>query len=137
VGEKRRQAFVSKRREWKDMPLISSTGFPEAKTAQIQAALPCPWLTPVNSVGVKVGWMVRGLADIYVNHHDVHYWDTCAPQVILEEAGGVITFLDGSPLRYRIGGDHRHPGPTLATNGLRHAELLRLLGPIVQPELLS
>ena len=27
-------------------------------------------------------------------------WDTCAPQVILEEAGGIMTDMDGNPLDY-------------------------------------
>jgi 3'(2'), 5'-bisphosphate nucleotidase len=130
--DRRERATVSERAEWAQMPLITSTGFPDPKAELIQKALPCPWVPAVNSVGVKVGFMVRQLADIYVNHHGVHYWDTCAPQVILEEAGGTITFLDGSPLRYELGSEHRHHAPTLATNSCRHEEARRVLAPIMQ-----
>jgi 3'-phosphoadenosine 5'-phosphosulfate (PAPS) 3'-phosphatase len=47
--------------------------------------------------------------------------------VILEEAGGRITAWDGSPLAYPLDGNHRHPAPTAASNGLRHQELVEVL----------
>lgn len=123
----RRRVRVSDRAEWRDMPLITSTGFPEPLTKHLQDRMPTPLVKPVNSVGVKVGYMVRGLADIYVNHHPVHYWDTCGPLVILEEAGGRMTLWNREPLSYRLSASLRHPGPTLATNGRRHEEILRVL----------
>ncbi len=123
---------VSSRATLSSMPVITSTGFPrelaEAVQNRIQAG---PWLEPVNSVGIKVGLLVRQFADIYINHHAVHYWDTCAPQIILEEAGGLFTFLDGSPLIYDLAGSHLHPEPTLATNGPQHDHLIRLLGELM------
>ncbi|MEK7765665.1 MAG: 3'(2'),5'-bisphosphate nucleotidase CysQ [bacterium] len=123
----RRRVRVSDRSEWRDMPLITSTGFPEQLKSRLQDRMPTPNVKPGNSVGVKVGYMVRGLADIYVNHHPVHYWDTCGPLVILQEAGGRMTLWDGLPLAYRLSAGLRHPGPTLATNGCRHDDILRVL----------
>jgi 3'(2'), 5'-bisphosphate nucleotidase len=128
----RTQATVSQRKEWADMPLITSTGFPDKPAVQIHAAMASPWVPAVNSVGVKVGYMVQQRADIYVNHHGVHYWDTCAPQVILEEAGGIITYFDGRPLVYDLTSDHQHPAGTLASNNRRHEEALAILRPILQ-----
>jgi 3'(2'), 5'-bisphosphate nucleotidase len=132
LKDHRERVRVSARREWAQMPVITSTGFPETKAQAVRAVLPGPWVPAVNSVGIKVGFTVRGLADLYINHHGVHYWDTCAPQIILEEAGGMISFYDGSPLRYDLSGAFQHPGPTLASNGTRHAEALALLKPIMQ-----
>jgi 3'(2'), 5'-bisphosphate nucleotidase len=123
---------VSKRNVWSEMPLISSTGFPPKAKAAIEKALPCRWLPALNSVGIKVGVLVRQLADLYLNHHDVHYWDTCAPQVILEEAGGRISYLDGNPLRYEMRGEYRHAMPTLATNAQRHDEALAIVAPLTE-----
>lgn len=121
-------ARISRRNDFKAMPVITSTGFPKVAEEALRQLFPGPWIPPVNSVGVKVGMMVRQLVDIYINHHKVHYWDTCAPQIILEEAGGVITFLDGKPLVYPLmAGHYQHLQPTLASNGLRHAEILDLL----------
>ncbi len=121
------QVHVSKRTKWPDMPVITSTGFPQPLQKKLQALFPGPWLPPVNSVGVKVGFIARQLVDIYINHHSVHYWDTVAPQIILEEAGGTFSFLTGKPLAYGLTGNYHHAGPTLATNGKRHEEALEIL----------
>lgn len=126
-GGQRAPARVSDRNEWAEMPLITSTDFPERLRLLLAQGIPSPFLAPLNSVGVKVGYMVRRKADIYVNHHPMNYWDSCAPLAILEEAGGRMTDWDGRPLRYPLDGAHRHPGPTLATNNHRHDELLALL----------
>ncbi len=125
-GEKKR-IEVSKRKEFSEMPLVVSTGFPADKLRRIRGQLRGPLLDPINSVGIKIGLLVRQKADIYVSHHSVHYWDTCAPQVILEEAGGVFTRLDGRPLTYSMDSNFSHGSLTLASNGRCHAELVRLL----------
>lgn len=127
----RRRLQVSGRNRWSQMPLVTSTGFPPAAAEAVRARLDCPFLAPIHSVGIKVGLLVRQEADIYLNHHLVSYWDTCAPQVILEEAGGRFTLIDGTPLRYDdMTGGYVHPRSTLATNGTRHDELVALLAPL-------
>ncbi len=118
---------VSIRDRFEDMRLVVSTGFPEEAMKRLRTTLKGSALASINSVGIKVGLVVRQEADVYVSHHPVHYWDTCAPQVILEEAGGVFTKIDGSPLVYDLSSDFAHAGLTLATNGARHAELVSKL----------
>ncbi len=130
----RKQIHVSSRQDLEHMAAITSTGFPKSAEADLQHRLPGPWIPAVNSFGVKVGYLARQIVDIYVNHHSVHYWDTCAPQIILEEAGGLITFLDGTPLKYSFGaGDYQNRGPTLATNGSRHQDILEILRSLKPP----
>lgn len=125
---KRERLYVSKRKDFHEMPLLVSTGFPPPELKQARDKLGCPVLKPINSVGIKVGLLVRQVGDIYLNHHGVHYWDTCAPQIILEEAGGTMTLLNGTSLKYELETpDQRkfaHPMPTLATNGTRHRDLI-------------
>jgi len=122
------RAEVSRRTEWESMPVVTSTGFPERLEKLLQAHFAGPWIPPVNSVGVKVGYVVSQKVDLYFNHHSVHYWDTCAPQIILEEAGGMISYWDGTPLCYDIrAGTFRHEAPTVATNRIRHADVLSIL----------
>ena len=70
------------------VPVITSTDFPEPLKTALRSPFPGPWLRPVNSVGVKVGFLVRREGDIYLTHHPVHLWDTAGPLAILEEAGG-------------------------------------------------
>jgi histidinol-phosphatase len=50
----------------------------------------------------------------------VSLWDLAAPQVIVEEAGGMFTDLGG--VRTAAGGD------ALATNGVLHGPALSLVG---------
>ncbi|HEY8924945.1 MAG TPA: inositol monophosphatase family protein, partial [Polyangia bacterium] len=52
-------------------------------------------------------------------------WDTCAPEVVIREAGGEVTDLDGAPLGYNRADLARRRG-SLASNGACH-EVLRLL----------
>src|SRR5690606_12609425 len=49
-------------------------------------------------------------------------WDYAAGALLVREAGGVITRVDGSPLDLRSGGS------VLAGNPTIHAEMLKLLG---------
>ncbi len=44
--------------------------------------------------------LAEGVADLYPRFGRTMEWDTCAPQAVLEAAGGVVLTLDGQPLRY-------------------------------------
>jgi 3'(2'), 5'-bisphosphate nucleotidase len=44
--------------------------------------------------------IAEGRADLYPRFGQTMEWDTCAPQAVLEAAGGVVETLDGQPLRY-------------------------------------
>ncbi len=81
------------------------------------------------SAGVKLALVARGEADIYVNtYHAFHDWDSCAGQILVEEAGGKVTGLAGQTLRYGLPGAWQRQG-LLATNGRLHeAALARLRG---------
>lgn len=126
-GGRRSPLRVTERRAWREMPVITSTGFPAPLRERLAADPGLKFLDPINSVGIKVGYLVRGAADLYFNHHPVHYWDTAGPLAILEEAGGRMTQWDGSPLTYNEGGRHAHSQPTVATNGVRHADVVALV----------
>jgi 3'(2'), 5'-bisphosphate nucleotidase len=49
---------------------------------------------------VKFCRLAEGIADLYPRFGRTMEWDTCAPQVVLEAAGGTVTTLDGAHLRY-------------------------------------
>lgn len=124
----RKQIRVSTRNEFDKMPLVVSPGFPDERLQTIKDELNCPLINPINSVGIKVGHLVRQEADIYLTHHLVHAWDTCAPQIVLEEAGGVMTKINGSELTYDLKEPYYHDYLTIATNGTRHADLVEWVG---------
>jgi 3'(2'), 5'-bisphosphate nucleotidase len=51
-------------------------------------------------------------------------WDTCAPEVIVEEAGGLVTDVTGKPFVYNKTDVVHHNG-IVATNGTAHDSLLQ------------
>jgi len=56
-----------------------------------------------GSVGIKVGLIVEKQCDVYIHLSPrTKQWDTCAPQLILTEAGGELTDLFGEPLSYNV-----------------------------------
>jgi len=84
-----------------------------------------------GSVGLKVGLIARQTADLYLHLSPrTKFWDTCAPQIILEEAGGKLTDLFGFPFRYD-GRDVQNHNGILATNGAIHDEVLQKLKPLL------
>ncbi len=127
LGVKKNRVNVSSRIHLKEMPIVISTGFPKDKLEIIQKKLGGEIVPPINSVGIKVGLIVRQIGDIYINHHPVSYWDTCAPQIILEEAGGKFTKLNGDELEYKLISPFVGEGLTLASNDQQHEKLTKIL----------
>lgn len=123
----RKKVRVSERNQIENMPLILSPGFPEKELNEIRQKLTGPLVPPINSVGIKVGLLVRQIGDIYLNHHSVSYWDTVAPQIILEEAGGCFTSWNNEALTYNLARGFDHGFKTLATNKVLHSEICSLL----------
>ena len=78
----------------------------------------------MGSLGLKVVWVASGRADFYLNNARgmCKEWDICAPEVILAEAGGIVTDLTGAPLRYNQR-DVRIAGGLLASNAQCHEAL--------------
>jgi histidinol-phosphatase len=63
-------------------------------------------------------WLAAGRVDVALGVN-LRIWDVAAPRILVEEAGGRFTDLDG--------GDALASGSALATNGLLHDEAVRLL----------
>lgn len=81
----------------------------------------------MRSVGVKVGHLLLGHADVYPAAPALAYWDLAAPQVILEAAGGVVTDLAGEVPSYRFGAGAKSSYfdlPMVLTRGVDHQRVL-------------
>jgi 3'-phosphoadenosine 5'-phosphosulfate (PAPS) 3'-phosphatase len=77
-----------------------------------------------GSIGLNVGLISEGAAHLYVHaKRYTHPWDTCAPQVILHEAGGRMTDRFNAVLRYDQAATN--PGPVIASNGAIHDQIVR------------
>ncbi len=53
-----------------------------------------------GSIGIKLGLIARGEADVYATFAALGAWDLCAPEIILSQAGGSAYGLDGWPISY-------------------------------------
>ncbi|MDQ1637638.1 MAG: 3(2), 5-bisphosphate nucleotidase [Pyrinomonadaceae bacterium] len=84
-----------------------------------------------GSVGIKVGLIVEQQCDLYVHLSPrTKQWDTCAPEVILQESGGKLTDLFGKPLRYNSLEVQNRNG-VVASNGVAHAQVIAVLTPLL------
>jgi 3'(2'), 5'-bisphosphate nucleotidase len=78
---------------------------------------------------VKHMALARGDLDAVLNlSPGEQEWDTCAPEVILREAGGSMTDGDGRPFRYNQPNLFR-PRGSVASNGRCHPLVLRVIAP--------
>jgi 3'(2'), 5'-bisphosphate nucleotidase len=78
---------------------------------------------------VKHMALARGDLDAVLNLSPAEQeWDTCAPEVILREAGCTISDGDGKPLKYNQSDLFRRRG-SVWSNGLCHPLMLRVIAP--------
>jgi 3'(2'), 5'-bisphosphate nucleotidase len=65
----------------------------------------------INSVGIKVGLLVRQRAGVYYSAHPLSFWDTVAPFAIALEAGAAALQMNGEPVHYKPdeSGEFLHP----------------------------
>ncbi|WP_150242792.1 3'(2'),5'-bisphosphate nucleotidase CysQ family protein [Nocardiopsis quinghaiensis] len=61
-----------------------------------------------GSIALKLCLVADGSAHLFVKDVPVRDWDVAAPALVLEEAGGLVTRLDGAPFGY--GGTYEHTG---------------------------
>jgi 3'(2'), 5'-bisphosphate nucleotidase len=84
-----------------------------------------------GSVGLKIGLIAEAKCDIYIHLSPrTKLWDTCAPQIILEEAGGRLTDIFGTEYRYDIEDLQNHNG-IFASNGVAHDEGVKRMKPLL------
>jgi 3'(2'), 5'-bisphosphate nucleotidase len=112
--------------------MVGSRSHGDPLIDRMRDALGISDVRPSGSVGIKCALIAEGQRDLYV--HPVPYlkeWDTCAPEIILREAGGEVTDCLGSPLRYNKE-DTRQPHGILATGPGAHAHVLGVVRPIYE-----
>lgn len=84
-----------------------------------------------GSVGLKVSLIASRAADVYIHPSPrTKLWDTCSPQIILEEAGGKMTDLFGFPITYNTPDVHNRDG-IVASNGKAHRAIIDHLAPLL------
>jgi 3'(2'), 5'-bisphosphate nucleotidase len=85
-----------------------------------------------GSVGIKIGLIAEQQAHLYIHLSPrTKHWDTCAPEIILREAGGELTDLFGQRLRYNTR-EVQNLNGLLASNGAIHRQLVAQMRPLLK-----
>ncbi len=123
---------VSELTEIRNMTMVSSRSHRQQIVDRIRAQLNITRERVSGSVGLKVGLISRQLAHLYIHPSPgCKEWDLCAPQALLEAAGGRITDCWGNPLRYNKRDVRAHNG-IIATNGELHDQVIEVVAAICE-----
>lgn len=125
------QAQVSDKKNLSDMRLAASRSHRSPRMNKVVARLGFPEEVQRGSVGIKIGLLIEQQCDVYIHLSPrTKQWDTCAPEVILTEAGGRITDLFGYPLNYNVPEVQNRNG-LVASNGVSHDQIIETLAPLL------
>ncbi len=111
---------------------VSRHNAPAALTSWLERQGLADRAVPLGA-SVKYTALAEGVLDAVVTiTGSEKEWDTCAPQLIVTEAGGVVTDGDGAPLRYnQPPGSIDRPRGIVASNGRCHEALARAVRPLI------
>ena len=134
TGDTNTPLHVSERQDISRFRLVVSRSHREPLIDTLCDKLGIRDLRQSGSVGLKCGLIANGECDLYI-HPSPHskLWDSCAPQAILQAAGGTMTDIYGNALDYRKE-DPRNLNGLLASNGTRHAEIAALIRETLQKD---
>ncbi len=127
----RRSLRVTQETELKTLRLVVSRSHRPAMVDTIIHRMGLQREKSIGSVGLKIGLIARGQAEFYVHPNPgTKEWDTCAPDIIVREAGGRMTDCWNRPIRYNRQNVKNLFG-VLASNGAVHDEVADLVGEIL------
>ncbi len=125
------RARVSDRQELSSMRLAASRSHRSPRMDKVIEAFNVKEEVLRGSVGIKIGLIIEQKCDLYVHLSPrTKQWDTCAPEVILKEAGGCLTDLFGRPLRYNSI-EVQNLNGIIATNGVAHELIVGAIAPLL------
>ena len=125
------KASVSDRRTFAEMRLAASRSHRSPRMNKVVQRFGFREEVQRGSVGIKVGLLVEEQCDLYIHLSGrTKQWDTCAPQLILTEAGGRLTDLFGRPLNYNVPDVNNRNG-LVASNGVSHDLIIETLAPLL------
>ncbi len=116
---------VSDRSKIEDLYLIVSRSHRDDRFQKLIDGLPFAGKKYMGGVGGKISTLLEQESDVYISlsgKSAAKDWDFAAPELILTEAGGKFTYVDGKPVFYNQG-DVKRWGCIVATNGHCHEDL--------------
>jgi 3'(2'), 5'-bisphosphate nucleotidase len=126
------RAMVDDKVEISDMRLAASRNHRSPRMDTVVRALGIEEEVRRGSVGIKVGLIIERQCDLYVHLSPrTKQWDTCAPEVILREAGGRMTDLFGGPFDYNRRETQNRNG-LVASSGAAHSKIIDSISPLLR-----
>jgi 3'(2'), 5'-bisphosphate nucleotidase len=116
---------VSDRQQIEDLYLIVSRSHRDDRFQALIEGLPFAGKKYMGGVGGKISTLLEQESDVYLSlsgKSAAKDWDFAAPELILTEAGGKFSYLNGEPVYYNQG-DVTRWGCIVATNGKCHEVL--------------
>ncbi len=130
-GGAQKRLEVSGRTDFSEMNLAVSRNHRSPKMSQVVESLGLKSETRRGSVGLKIGLIAEKFCDLYIHLSPrTKHWDTCAPEIILREAGGEMTDLFGGKIVYNKANVHNYSG-ILASNKVSHRQTVEMLKPLL------
>ncbi len=119
---------TSNKTDLHSMIAIVSQSHRNAAMDYVLSKLPKQAEQHIGGLGSKFIAIATGKVDYYLTIPEETApkdWDFCAPEIILQEAGGCATYFNGQPLLYNRP-DLRQLEPIVASNGKAHDHLCQL-----------
>lgn len=111
--------------------LAVSKNHPSSKMRSVIDGLGITKIGSRGSVGLKIGLIGERICDAYIHLSPrTKMWDTCGPQVILEEAGGCLTDLYGNTYNYDRT-NVQNFGGIVASNRVVHELIIERIEPLL------
>ena len=102
--------------------LIDNYPEPRGVTLEAYKALHCQKYLECGSISLKICKIADRTADIFFKPVHMSDWDLAAPQLVIEEAGGILRDILGEHIRYQ--GDYSQPGIIAAADEVTSARAL-------------
>ncbi|MFO0597522.1 MAG: 3'(2'),5'-bisphosphate nucleotidase CysQ [Myxococcaceae bacterium] len=101
LGTDSRELTMSPVKKTSELRLLVSRSHKSKKTEKIKQALGITQVREQGSVGLKCALLAMGEADLYLHPSNrSSRWDSCAPQAVIEAAGGMLVDFAGQPYGY-------------------------------------
>ncbi|MDZ7261474.1 MAG: hypothetical protein ONB05_05145, partial [candidate division KSB1 bacterium] len=104
--------------------MVSNTEYRQGKIDPFKGAVSA--LKMAGSTAYRIALVAKGEADLYLSVEDKNEWDICAADILIHEAGGLLTDLSGQQRRYNQTNPHIPEG-IIAGNKFLIREILKLL----------
>jgi 3'(2'), 5'-bisphosphate nucleotidase len=123
---------VSRHQHFHELCIAASRSHLTQELRELYSRLGISEIIRSGSVGLKLAMIARQTCDVYLNLSGMtSCWDTCAPEIILTEAGGRVSNLSGTLLDYSFQQLKNHNG-VVASNAIVHERLLERIHVVLE-----